>query len=219
MGRRIEIRRKLKHLIFSFEGLDASGKNTQSRLLYQALSSKRTMPVESLSFPDYTTKIGSEIQAFLTGRRQYDIETRHLLFAANRTEHLNQIKSWLAEEKCVVINRYCESNVAYGVASGLSGEWLRAIESLMPKSDFVFFLKINPEISSSRRAHRDRFEENVDFLKKVSEVYNALAEANNWITIDGARSVQEIQSEIVKFAESLIAENRPGLKKSKLAWL
>jgi dTMP kinase len=192
-------------LIFSFEGLDASGKNTQSNLLYESLLKKR-IRCEHLSFPDYTTKIGEEIRAFLNGKREYGIETRHVLYSANRYEHIDRIKKWITERKAVIVNRYCESNIAYGVANGLSIEWLRSLESVMPQADYVFLLKINPEVSSERKPKRDRFEADIEYLRRVSNVYLTLAESRNWIVIDGNRTVSDIHSEISKLAAALMSE-------------
>jgi dTMP kinase len=192
-------------LIFSFEGIDASGKNTQSRMLYDSLIGQHSR-AEYISFPDYSTKIGGEILAFLSGKREYGIEARHMLYSANRYEHLERLKSWLSLGRIVIANRYCDSNIAYGVASGLSMGWLRALESQMPQADYTMYLKVSPETSSNRKQSRDRFEANSEYLKKVAEVYSALAENPNWFVIDGDRSVNEIHREILKLSESLIAE-------------
>ena len=72
-----------------------------------------------MSFPDYDTPIGKEIKSFLSGRRAYPTELQHLLFAANRWEKLEDIKSCLRAGEAIVVNRYTESNLAYGRANGL----------------------------------------------------------------------------------------------------
>ncbi len=192
-------------MIFSFEGLDASGKNTQSNLLYESLLKKR-IRCEYLSFPDYSTKIGQEIRAFLTGKREYGIETRHVLYCANRYEHIEKIKKWITEQKVVIVNRYCESNIAYGAASGLSIEWLTSLESVMPQADYVFLLKINPEVTTARKPKRDRFEANIEYLRRVADVYLTLAESRNWIVIDGNRAVSDVHAEISKLSAALMSE-------------
>jgi dTMP kinase len=162
--------------------------------------------VEYLSFPDYSTKIGEEIRAFLSGKREYGIQTRHVLYSANRYEHLDQLKKWITEGKLIIVNRYCDSNIAYGAASGLSVEWLRSLESEMPQADYVFLLKISPEVSMVRKPKRDRFEANMSYLRKVSEVYAVLAESPNWIAVEGNRSVSEIHNEISRLSEALLNE-------------
>ena len=195
-------------MLFAFEGIDASGKNTQSRLLSEWLRSKG-MRCEYLSFPDYSTAIGQEIQAFLSGRKNYAVEARHMLYSINRYEHKPEIEKWLNDTgSVVVINRYCDSNLAYGGASGLSIEWLRGLESMMPGPDYVFYLKATPELSKTRKANRDRFETDLEFLERVSHVYDTLAESVNWFSVDARDSVQAVHYEIMKLAEGLLEEKR-----------
>ena len=50
-------------VLISFEGIDAAGKNTQSRMLYDYFKRSNT-PTEYISFPDYSTPIGREIRNF-----------------------------------------------------------------------------------------------------------------------------------------------------------
>ncbi len=192
-------------IILAFEGIDASGKNTQSRLLYDKLL-KNNLDVEYLSFPDYRTNVGSEIRSFLSGKKDYSKEAKHILYAANRYEHKNEIEAWLSKKKVIVVNRYCDSNLAYGVASELPLHWLRSLESLMPPADYVFLVKITPEISNERKPKRDKFELDLDFLRHVSLVYEALADNTSWFSIDGTKSVDDIHFEISKLAESLIRQ-------------
>src|SRR5579863_8588738 len=170
-----------KGMIFAFEGIDASGKKTQSQLLQKWLLS-RGIPAEFDSFPDYSTVSGREIRAFLLeGKNNYPLEARHMLFALNRLEHKEQLEKWLREGKTVVINRYCSSNLAYGSANGLPIEWLKELEKNMPEADYVFYLKADSELSKKRKASdRDRFEVDLSFLDRVTAVYDALAESANW---------------------------------------
>ncbi|MGI0090798.1 MAG: dTMP kinase, partial [Nitrososphaerales archaeon] len=200
--------RKKGGILISFEGIDASGKNTQSRMLFDYLADER-IPSEYISFPDYATPIGQEIRNFLVQRREYDLESRHLLYAANRYEHKQAIQRWITDGKVVVINRYCESNLAYGVANGLPFEWLVQIESRMPKSDYVFYLRISPEVSAARkRQNRDRYETDLNFLDRVTSVYEALAEQDHWFTIRSDQTREIVHYEIVKTVSSLLAEKR-----------
>jgi len=195
------IGRRKTGILVSFEGIDASGKNTQSKMLLDYFNGRNVL-CDYLSFPDYSTPIGREIRNYLAGNREYSPESRHLLYAANRYELKERISGRIREGKIVILNRYCESNLAYGVADGLPLAWLEQIESLMPKSDLVFYLKISPEISRIRKGDRDRFESDLNFLKRVTEVYDALAEPGRWFTIDAKERADLIHYQIVKILES-----------------
>jgi dTMP kinase len=184
--------------IVSFEGIDASGKNTQAKLLCDSFKKAGT-GFGFLSFPEYTTPIGKEIHEYLHGKREYSPETMHLLYSANRYEFKSEIERWISEKNVVVLNRYCESNIAYGVADGLPRTWLEQLENRMPQSDYVFYLRISPELSLRRKDSRDRFEADMKFLNRVSEVYDALASSSpRWITIEGDRNPSIIHYEIMK---------------------
>jgi dTMP kinase len=196
-----------KGILFSFEGIDASGKDTQSRLLCQKLRSDG-LEIEYLSFPDYTTDIGREIEGFLLGRKNHELETRHVLYAANRYEHKKEIEKFL-ESKIVVVNRYCDSNIAYGAAAGLPIDWLRGLEARMPQADYTFLLKVDPRVSANRMKdkRKDIFERDLTFLSRVSEVYDAISERGKWFVIDGERPIDSIHYEVWQLARELIRES------------
>jgi len=192
--------------LISFEGLDASGKNTQSKRLCDSLKEKNAN-FKLLSFPVYSTAIGNEIKEYLLGRRDYNPETAHMLYAANRYEFKPTIEKWISEKRIVILNRYCESNIAYGVADGLSRMWVEQLESKMPQSNYVFYLKISPDLSLQRKASRDRYETDLKLLTRVSQVYDALALDSRWITIDAERDPEIVQYEIRNKFEALVQEN------------
>lgn len=201
--------------LISFEGIDASGKDTQSRLLYNWLRSK-SVQAEYLSFPDYSTVIGGEIRAFLSGRKSYGLEARHMLYSTNRYEHKDQIERWLSDLKIVIVNRYCESNIAYGVASGLSLEWLRQLESRIPQSNYIFLLKASTELSKRRKFDRDKFEADYDYLTRVSKVYEALAENPHWFSVNADNTVEAVHYEIKKLTENLLKESEARISSAHL---
>lgn len=60
-------------LIFTIEGIDASGKATQAKMLVDALK-KLNFPTEPFDFPRYQSRTGSEILGLLTG--QWDVRCR-----------------------------------------------------------------------------------------------------------------------------------------------
>ncbi len=176
---------------------------------------ERNSNFEFLSFPAYSTALGHEIKEYLLGRRDYTPETTHMLYAANRYEFKLTIERWISEERIVILNRYCESNVAYGVADGLARTWVEQLESKMPQSNYVFYLKISPDLSLQRKVSRDRYETDLKFLTRVSQVYDALALDTRWISVDADRDPEIVQYEIRKTLEALLQENRnrnPGAK-------
>lgn len=202
-------------VLISFEGIDASGKNTQAKLLCDSLK-QNDLAFEFMSFPVYSTPIGNEIRNYLQTKSEYTPETVHTLYSANRYEFKSIIEQWISERRIVVLNRYCESNIAYGVADGLPRAWLEQLESRMPQSDYVFYLRISPELSLQRKVSRDRFEEDLRFLARVTQVYDTLAMDPRWITVDAERDVEIVGYEIVKTLTALLAEKAKTSPENKI---
>ncbi|CAK0898062.1 unnamed protein product, partial [Prorocentrum cordatum] len=72
-------------LFFVFEGLDRSGKSTQSKLLAKHLEEAGTK-VRWTCFPDRATAVGTLIDLYLQRKIELHDECVHQLFSANRWE-------------------------------------------------------------------------------------------------------------------------------------
>lgn len=177
-------------LLLGIEGIDAVGKRTQTSLLLSWINS-RGLRAASVSFPDYGTVIGQEIRAFLHGRKTYPAEVRHMLFAANRWERKRELENSLAASDLVIVNRYTESNLAYGTANGLDFEWLRGLEEGLPKTDAVFLLDADPASLYPRRGiGKDKWERNFELQEKVRSAYLGLAKRSGWSVVDASGGIQ-----------------------------
>jgi len=173
--------------IIVLEGLDKSGKTTQSNLLFNYLNKKEPDNVVLMSFPDYSTRIGNEIRAFLDGKVSYNNETKHILLAANRWEKKQDIDNFLYKGKTVIMNRYYQSNLAYGLANGLQIGWLENLDNGLPKEEITIILDVLPEVSirrvESNNFTPDEFEKNSEFLCKARNQYLRLAKTFGWKVI------------------------------------
>jgi dTMP kinase len=170
--------------IIVLEGLDKSGKTTQAHLLHDYLNDKNPGQTVLFSFPDYSTKIGKQIRSFLDGKVQYNAETKHMLLSANKWEKKENILESLRSKKTIILNRYYQSNLAYGLANGLDFEWLSILDKGMPKEDVTIVLDISPRVSYLRSIANnfvlDDFEKNREFLDAVRTNYLKLAKVFNW---------------------------------------
>lgn len=172
------------HLI-AFEGLDQSGKQTQSERLARAIRGQGRR-VEFLSFPEYPTAIGTEIGRALAGERDYAADTLQLLYIANRYEFRPRILAWLDAGAVVICDRYVASSVAYGEAQGLDPAWLLDVQRYLPTPALTIVLDIPPEVSLQRKhAARDKFERDLPLLSRVRASYQRQATAPGWVLIDG----------------------------------
>jgi dTMP kinase len=184
-------------MLIVFEGLDQSGKQTQAELLRDYLVS-RGRSVELLSFPDYSTAIGQEIEGGLHGAREYAADVMQLLYVANRYERRRHIEQSLDGGTTVVCDRYLASSIAYGEAQGLDPEWLREIQRFLPQPDLTILLDIAPETAARRKAAgRDRYERDLALLSRVRASYRRQSGGARWLPLDGERPPAAVSADIL----------------------
>ena len=185
-------------MLIAFEGLDQSGKETQARHL-RARIEQQGLRVHALSFPDYGTPIGQEIQRALHGEREFTPEVMQLLYVANRSEHKRRLDPWLGGTNVVICDRYCASTVAYGEAQGLDPVWLTDIQRHLPAATLTLFLDIAPDTPVKRKSKgRDRYERDLAMLGRVRASYRRQAAEQGWIVIDGERAKDEVSEAVAQ---------------------
>jgi dTMP kinase len=181
-----------------FEGIDASGKETQAKLLSSVLKNKG-LEVLLTHEPIYDEPIGKIIKSNLEKKISLASETVAMLYAADRHEHYLKIKKALGKNKIVISDRYKYSNMAYQGANGVDPKWIEEIERYSEDPDIVFFIRVNPESAMTRRKEKDLYEENINFQKKVFDIYEELSKKYKFIVIDGEKSIEEIHKEVIKY--------------------
>jgi dTMP kinase len=182
--------------LIAFEGLDQSGKQTQAELLRDHLTAHGRV-CELVSFPDYRTPIGSEIEKGLHGEREYAPDVMQLLYVANRYEKRGQIERWIASGVVVLCDRYLASSVAYGEAHGLDAAWLLDIQRFLPAPHLTILLDIAPATAAGRKtANRDRYERDLALLERVRGSYRWQADRPGWVRLEGERPKSEVAADV-----------------------
>jgi len=143
------------------EGVDGSGKATQSKLLVQALK-RKGYKVQKIDFPQYGKVSAGLIENYLKGMygssEAVGPYRASVFYACDRYDLSFQIRQWLAEGNIVVADRYVASNIGHQggklIANKKAWEkyinWLHYLEYelfTIPKPDYTFILKISPELS------------------------------------------------------------------------
>ena len=183
-------------MLIALEGLDQSGKETQAGSL-RARIEQTGVRVHFVSFPDYSTPIGQEIEKALHGDRDFGPDVMQLLYVANRLEYKPRLDAWGAAADVVICDRYRASSVAYGEAQGLDARWLEDIQRFLPAPAVTILLDISPETAVTRkRAGRDRYERDLALLGRVRESYRRQAAEFDWIVIDGEQSKDQVSAAI-----------------------
>ncbi len=193
---------KTKGHLIAFEGLDQSGKQTQAERLLEAFRSAGHQ-AEFLTFPEYTTAIGEEIDRALQGKRDYQPDTLQLLYIANRFEFKPRITSWLDAGTMVVCDRYLASSIAYGEAQGVNAAWLTEIQRFLPQPSLTILLDMPPDVSLNRKkADRDKFERDMPLLGRVRESYLRQATQADWIRLEGERDKDAVSADVISAVRS-----------------
>lgn len=193
-------------MIIVIEGSDQAGKKTQSELLAKALKARK-LKTKIFSFPDYTTPLGKEIDNFLHGKRKFPPQVIHCLLAANRWEKLQEIKRAQSENSVLIMNRYYQSNLVYGIVNRLNLKWLQNLDEGLPKADLVIVLDVSQKESFNRKkSKRDKFEKDRQFLEQISKTYRKLAKNLGWKLVDASRTKEQVHQSIMEILAKKIVK-------------
>jgi dTMP kinase len=196
-------------LLIAFEGLDQSGKQTQAeRVRDRVMALGRECQL--LSFPDYSTPIGTEISQALHGDRDYAPDVMQLMYVANRYEKRDEMRKALDAGVVLVCDRYLASSIAYGEAQGLDPAWLRDIQKFLPQPALTILLDIAPETAVQRKAaDRDRYERDLALLSRVRESYRRQAAQDGWLRLDGERPRDAVSADVLTAVETRLSIPNP----------
>ena len=184
-----------------FEGIDRSGKTTQSRLLVRKLQAFGAA-VKHIRFPNYETESGQILQSYLKNKVEMDPRTAHLLFAANRSECVADITKSLNDGFTIVCDRYVLSGVAYSVAKGLDADWCFDVERGLPKPDVVLLMCVDPGVVEKRSDFGDERHDKTEFLNKVQRAYQQIKSRTHTVEIDASLTIDAIAEVVVNEVET-----------------
>ena len=214
-------------MLIVLEGLDASGKTTQTRLLVEHLQSEG-LTVHTLDFPQYENNMfGRILKDFLANKYGDSVNAdpvlSTLLFAGDRYECKSQLEEWLRDPNAVVVlNRYVGSNEAYNRAKTKDEEedyklmhyvnHLEYVTLELPRPDLVLVIGSSSNITQKRLKmdERDGYESNASFLDKVAAVYREICNGRDkweYIPIEADQSREEVHEKLWKVV-TVYLENR-----------
>ncbi|KAM9279721.1 thymidylate kinase [Morus bassanus] len=195
------------------EGVDRAGKSTQGRRLVEALRADGHR-ADLLRFPERTTEIGRLISSYLAKEKNLEDHTVHLLFSANRWEHVPLMKEKLHQGITLVVDRYAFSGVAFTSAKeNFCLDWCKQPDIGLPKPDLILFLQLSLEEAAERGNFGNERYENSSFQEKVLQCFYHLMKDKtlNWKTMDASKSIEDLHREIKSVAEETMQEvqNKP----------
>ncbi len=196
-----------------FEGIDGSGKTTQIKLLYNALTEKN-IPVHITKEPT-DDPMGKQLRKYLGGKEKTDLRAIAALFAADRLHHItaeNGILDNLAKGNVVLCDRYYLSSYAYqSVDCDL--DWIMALNreaANIARPDLHIFLDVPAEQSMNRVENRgeteifEKLERQQQIRRNFFDLFEMLKDKENVLIVDGTREPEVIAGEIYKNVSSIL---------------
>ena len=204
-----------KGVFISFEGIDGSGKSTQTKLLKQALEDAGHDVI--LTREPGGSPGAEEIRALVLqgDPDRWSAHTEILLFTAARRDHLERtIQPALDAGKVVICDRFADSTRMY---QGLSRGDLRAtvdqLHDLMIgiEPDLTLLIDMDPAEGLSRALSRNTVEERFEDFGESQQAamrkgFLSLAQefSDRFVVIDGAQPVLSVAQDILAATQKRI---------------
>ena len=201
-----------KGKLIVIDGTDGSGKATQVAKLKERLMSEGIF-ITSLDFPRYYDNFfGKLVGECLAGKHgdfaALSPKIASVIYAADRFESAQQIRTWLDEGKTVVLDRYVSSSQIHQGGKIHDEQerkffltWLDTMEHEVfniPRPDIILYLDVpiaitqrlliekgNKESKKYLEGRGDQHEDNPEHLEHAKQSgLKMIAENNNWVRIE-----------------------------------
>lgn len=214
------------------EGLDGSGKATQTQKLYEYFIDLNQQ-VLKITFPDYDSPASSLVKMYLNGElgdKPSDVNAyaASSFYAVDRVA--SYLKSWKKDYesgKTILCDRYATSNIIYQMSKMPQNQWNSFMDWQydfeydklgLPAPDRVIYLDVEPEVSqklmlkryNGDESKKDLHEKNVDFLLSCRKSALYAADKLNWKVISCCENGE------MKTIENIFQEILSSLKERKV---
>ncbi len=192
-------------LLIAVEGIDGSGKSSQTKLLEHWLGSFSDAFLTEWNSSDWVHIINKKAKK----KNELSPLTFSLINATDFTDRYEKyILTMLKAGFNVVSDRYIYTAYARDSARGIDLNWIKKLYSFAVKPDIVFYIKIKPEDAILRLKNRNikpyeagidifpdlnREEGYIKYQTMISNFYDSIAKENNFIVINGNNSIKDIQ--------------------------
>jgi dTMP kinase len=210
------------------EGLDGSGKSTQTELLENYLAEKG-VDFKKIKLPDYDSASSTLVKMYLAGEFGKSAEDVNA-YAAGALYAVDRFASyklrWEEDYKAgtlILADRYATSNSIYQMEKISEDKWDEYLEWSedfeynkigIPKPDLVIYLDMPVDVSQKLMTHRydgdegkkDIHEANTEFLERCRKSALYTAHKQGWAVIpcsDGENPlpIEEIHKTVVDFVK------------------
>ena len=206
------------------EGLDGSGKGTQTARLAERLRAEGKR-VRVLDFPDYASEGAALVKMYLDGKLgshpgDTNAYAASMFFAADR--YVSYVTGWKADaadgETVLIANRYTTANAYHQLSKMPEAEWDSFLDWLwdfefdklgLPKPDRVLLLDMPERVSTALVRHRsgetgqklDIHETDLDYLSRCRRAADYVAKRCGWRVIRCADEEADTPYPVEEIAE------------------
>jgi len=188
----------MKGKLIIIEGIDGSGKATQTKKLVERLRQEGKQ-VETFSFPRHGQEFfGKLVDRYLNNEfgdaAELDPHIASVFYACDRWEAKDMILGWLGSGKTVVLDRYATSNMGHQLSKIKNTKekeeflaWLDKMEFevfKIPRPDKVIYIRVAVEKVIElikKRAQKEYIDGRKDGLESNRKHLETTAETYQWI--------------------------------------
>ncbi|MCD7890597.1 MAG: deoxynucleoside kinase [Ruminococcus sp.] len=215
----------MKGKLIVIDGLDGSGKATQSDLLLEEME-KSGRKVMKISLPDYDSPSSEPVKMYLNGKlgkNPDDVNpyAASSFFAVDRfISYTRSWKEFYNNGGIIIADRYTTSNAIHQCSKLPRDKWDDFIKWLfeyeyeymqIPEPDMVIYLRLSPELSQELLEERykdgngkkDIHEVNPEYLRRSRKSVDYCTEKFGWSVIEceengEIRSIEDIHADLMK---------------------
>lgn len=221
----------MKGKLIVIEGLDGSGKATQTALLCEKLESLG-IEYDHFSFPDYESDSSLLVRMYLDGKfgdnaGAVNPYAASCFFACDRyASYRTKWQEKYENGRVIICDRYTTSNAVHQCSKLPEDQWDSFVDWLfdfeyskigIPEPDAVVYLRVDPETGQELLKERyngdekkkDIHEKDKEYLKRSRITADHCAEKCGWLTVEcvdsnGMRKKEDIASEVFEAVRSII---------------
>jgi len=174
-------------------GINNIGKSTHAQILTEKLI-QNGYDAEFLKYPNYSIEpSGRFLDHVLRGSEKQKIgeDELQLWFVLNRYQFQPEIEKKLAEGKILIVEDYTGTGIAWGVAKGLSLDWMEAINKHLLKEDLAIYMSGHRHLQAKEPNHIH--EQDDVLVERCRKIHEKLAKRYKWKKV-------KMQGEIVDTA-------------------
>ena len=209
------------------EGLDGSGKETQSKILEQSLI-KKGINVKRIEYPNYDDESSYLVKLYLSGKIYEDPMLVNAYASASFyacDHYISYEKNWknfYLNDNFIISDRYVSSNIIYNLGKMKEDNWDNFLNWIydyeflklgMPKENILIYLDVDPNISKNliekRGMKKDIHEKNLSYLINCRKAALFAANKLGWHVVkccgdEKILTIEKIAADIEKLAFDII---------------